>query len=124
VIFLLIIVAYVLFLSSRSWSGGFNFNRYEGFLGLGTSDEAAATRDFVRQFPVGTSLEGYREYFAKIGGHCVDKLRAADELTCGYAHMRYPPLPILFNTWSAVIKYDPTTMLSSQIKITPGYEGL
>jgi hypothetical protein len=117
------IAAYPFFLSSRAWTAGFAFEKFEGFLGLGGFREAEATKAFLDLFPLETPIQKIEQYFDFIGGHC-DSLRDHPaQMFCGYAHLRYPPVPALATTWEVVIDYDVKTDTSTHVKITGGIEG-
>jgi hypothetical protein len=79
------IAAYPFFLSSRAWTAGFAFEKFEGFLGLGGFREAEATKAFLDLFPLETPIQKIEQYFDFIGGHC-DSLRDHPaQMFCGYA---------------------------------------
>ena len=105
----------------------FRFEKYEGFLGFGASDEAAAKRDFLQVFPIGTPLDQIEPYFKKIGGRCFELPRdRPGQLLCDYAHPKFrlaPFLPIL-STWAVSIWYGGEPRTSIRVEITAGAEGL
>ena len=119
-----VLIFYSVFLGSRGWHGGFRFEKYEGFLGIGQSNEVGATAALSEKFPIGTPLERYEQFFNEIGGRCFTLRDYPNRLICTYAHMRFPPMPFILTTWAVVVDYDLGTRTSTRLKVAPGVEGL
>jgi hypothetical protein len=105
----------------------FRFENYEGFLGFGASDAAAAKRDFLQAFPTGTPLDAIDAYFKKIGGRCFELPRDwPGRMICNYEHPKFRLLPFLpiLSTWSIDIWYEGEPRTSTRVEITAGAEGL
>jgi hypothetical protein len=120
-----LLLAGIYFMQPSKESLPLRFENYEGFLGLGVPDEAAALRDFQQLFPAGTKLDEIEAYFQKIGGDCLElPLDRPYTLWCGYEHPRYwlPFIPMA-NTWAVGIKYEGDPRVSTEIKVTAGIDG-
>ena len=117
-----LILCWVIFARFSDTSAPLRFSRFEPCCGFGEADEVAATKAFLREFPIGTPLANIVDFFAKAGGRCYSFPERPDDLICTYAHRTCPFAPI-FNTWSAVIKFDKTSNTSVEVKLTAGVEG-
>jgi hypothetical protein len=121
-----IILVVVLLVWRHDPTAPVNFSQFEPVLGFGEADEVGATRAFLNEFPIGTSLTQINDFYVKAGGRCYtlpqDK---PDQFICTYVHHTYPiPLLPIFSTWAANIKFDKMTNRSVDVKLTAGMEGL
>lgn len=113
-------------IAAENYQPKFRFEKYERFLGLGASDEAAAKRDFLQAFPVGTSLDEIDAFFQEIGGRCFTLPNdRPGRLICGYAHPKFRLLPFLpvSSTWSVDIWFKGEPRVLTRINVTAGAEG-
>lgn len=100
----------------------FHLEAYETFLGLGSVDMATAERNFVQQFPIGTPLKKYRDFFEKNGGDCSEIRERPGKYYCSYNHA-LPLVVFVVRYWFVIIEYDEQSRVSTKVSLVTGLEG-